>query len=401
MASEFQHAKGYLYRLLADGALPFRYRGSVRSLLGLPELSGVEVNFSKRLPFGGFSYVVPRFSGEFEFPDEFLGSSPRRTSQTEAVFPGSRAASEPTAPVRRTSEAEAHAPGRTALPGISQGGELVSKLDSEPKRKIEANIDSPSKHVSKAMTASEPSQPARGRQAAAPSQAHEIDIPGGISIPNALKGVDDRTHAAIHSDLPGRVAKSSYPIQSVPDAVRPNLNPQITGESQVLRRDVTGPQLTSPKQPASVVPEGNSFPGIAPRQARLSTPSKPFGKLPSGETPDVTGTRRSGSMAVPDRAQSPLPRTRSAQPYTGEETTEAARSLPSLRRPDAQSGSKAAHSFEDFRQAPEGAAPIQAPTAPSAPSPIVVVQSAPSHDTASPAFWERRHLGHIKVRIRR
>src|ERR1035437_615360 len=82
-------AKGYLYRLLADGARPFRYRSRVRTLLGFPEC-GIEMNFSKPLPIAGFSYVVPRFMGEFEFPDDVVSAGSRLVVHAEEMTSSAR-----------------------------------------------------------------------------------------------------------------------------------------------------------------------------------------------------------------------------------------------------------------------------------------------------------------------
>ena len=78
MASKTEGAaKALSVRVLPDGARPFRYRCRVRALLGLPESSDVEMNFFKPLPVADFGYVRPRFTGEFDFSDEFLAGHPR------------------------------------------------------------------------------------------------------------------------------------------------------------------------------------------------------------------------------------------------------------------------------------------------------------------------------------
>ena len=79
MASETDRTvKPYLHRVLADGVQPFRYRGHVRALLGLPEAGGVEMNFAKPLPIGGFAYLRPQITGEFNSGDEMPADNPRR-----------------------------------------------------------------------------------------------------------------------------------------------------------------------------------------------------------------------------------------------------------------------------------------------------------------------------------
>src|SRR6266404_2112355 len=118
-------ANGYLHGLLVDGARPFSYRGRVRALLGLPESGGVEMNFSKQLPIAGFSYVVPRFTGEFEFPDELLASSPRPVIYAEERAPSDgRTAG---IPPERELAIEGCMPARQAAPQIGKPSEFPMK----------------------------------------------------------------------------------------------------------------------------------------------------------------------------------------------------------------------------------------------------------------------------------
>jgi hypothetical protein len=73
-------ANGILRHSLADGMASFGYRTRVYSLLGLARPGGVAMNFPKPLPIPGFSYVVPRFSGEFVLPDELFAGPPQRAA---------------------------------------------------------------------------------------------------------------------------------------------------------------------------------------------------------------------------------------------------------------------------------------------------------------------------------
>src|SRR5882762_2993399 len=70
-------ANGFLRRSLADGIASFGYRTRVYLLLGFPRPGGVGMNFPQPLPIAGFSYVVPRLSGEFELPDELFAGTPQ------------------------------------------------------------------------------------------------------------------------------------------------------------------------------------------------------------------------------------------------------------------------------------------------------------------------------------
>jgi hypothetical protein len=63
------------------------FRSRVRSLLGLSHSDGVEMNFSNPLPIPGFTYVAPRFTGEFELPDELFTGGTRHVTRAEEITP--------------------------------------------------------------------------------------------------------------------------------------------------------------------------------------------------------------------------------------------------------------------------------------------------------------------------
>ncbi|MGD9100097.1 MAG: hypothetical protein PVF45_06420 [Anaerolineae bacterium] len=56
--------KDYLRGVLVDGAKPFRYRGRVRSLLGVPDSEGSHLAFSPAFPPVGFRYTHHAFAGK-------------------------------------------------------------------------------------------------------------------------------------------------------------------------------------------------------------------------------------------------------------------------------------------------------------------------------------------------
>ncbi len=106
---------GYLQRTLAMAVQPFAYRSRVRALFGLPTVDGPKMNFATPLPVAGFRYFIPRFSADFEFPDERPpAGSAKGEVRGEGVAQGNRRefASLPKAPLLR--EGEAHGISRTA-----------------------------------------------------------------------------------------------------------------------------------------------------------------------------------------------------------------------------------------------------------------------------------------------
>src|SRR5262245_32111966 len=64
-------APNYLYRVLLDGAMPFRYRGGVYSLLGIPNPGAGGIFHAAHVPPVGFAYAKGH-ADAMPLPDEPL-----------------------------------------------------------------------------------------------------------------------------------------------------------------------------------------------------------------------------------------------------------------------------------------------------------------------------------------
>jgi hypothetical protein len=410
MATESGGAeRGYLHWLLADGARPFRFRGRIRTLLGLPESSGVQVNFSKPLPLGAFAYVLPRFSGEFEFPDELLAENPRRGNEwvEEIVPPGRR---RPLASVDRgqtKSTVQLGAAARPTVPPSAQPDDAVAK---QPK-------------ASEFKPSGEPAQQALGSHGGRYFPAYEVVVPGVHRQPSSMPPSQTGTHEVVPPTSQEPVLKPATSITPTPDPT-PKLSPApAPGQSLHAQGKSSQPAPTPLEAGGGVAPPLPSVPGsptphgapFAP-QARYTPSKQPLAKqdpafheLPVGALPRKTGRApgptKGAFSPLPAPTPSPLLRTREAPTPAQPASPPPTPSRSALRQPDAPPTGKArvpAHvPFNDYRQAPPEAPANQTPSAPPASPPIVVVQPVLGAGMTPSAFWERRHLSHLKVRIRR
>lgn len=384
--------KRYLHRVLAGGARSFRYRSRIRKLLGLPESSGVGVIFSKPLPFGGFAYVVPRFSGEFEFPDELLAGGPRRGDRVEEIEIGPQShgtADTRIEPGRPTTEAEKHVPARPEvrpIPQIPQIGDPV------PKHQMEEQGE--------AKTASQPARQARGPQHTQTPRAHELIVPGVSRTAGRVENLEAPTRQAI-PPAPQRLAlKADHSIPQAPDSPATNVRLPVAAEPVHPQQKASGPAF-SPREgsegmggiigkPLHSVTGSTTQTEVLVEPHATRPPSRQPLSKPSAVMPPGTAFLKPTVEASRETSRAP----KAALQATG-------RSLPALRRRDAPSPGKARAPFENHNQFPSDASSGQTPAASPAPPPIVVVQPVPDAGMTLMAFWERRHLSYLKVRIRR
>jgi hypothetical protein len=425
-------AKGYLYRLLADGARPFRYRSRVRTLLGFPEC-GIEMNFSKPLPIAGFSYVVPRFMGEFEFPDDVVSAGSRLVVHAEEM----------TSSARRTSGIppqgeRARRRSATDLPS-GQRTVLACEVAIEEQRRPaprraeaasgETRSGESARGGNRVNTAPGEIGPARTEPAL---QAHDVSLPGtqarrhpaahsgeGLAphgvpppIPDVvLPGIPARRDSAAHSgeDRIGELTPTNLtlPASSEPAADSASATQRPREASTQENRSKTA-DAAPPARPAGI-PVGHAVHGVpSPIHASGSAiPERPF--------PQVHSVQRSSSQAPhdppPARRESPRVRTESRSdlpPHLRAETVAThgrpeqtvwdAAGMPAMRHPN-----RASHQSRppEIHQRPPAAASNLAPVVPSAQTPVIVVQPGSGSAVTSPAFWERRHLTNLRLRIRR
>jgi hypothetical protein len=404
--------RGYLHRLLVDGVRSFSYRGRVRALLGLPEANGVEMNFPKQLPIPGFSYAVPRFTGRFEVPDELLTSNPPRAIYAEERAPSVRHTAgippEQELPSESGMPARQHAPLDLPreLPG-KDPGMVAPGCPAVPVGVIKrGNSDLPERQATPAHAriAEDESDHAFG--------AHDLIVPGISARPKRTMDDESRSGEAQqvdrlpapewrsiesgHTDLPGRVTPTES--QLPPKSGTP---PQTgLGESAPNRTA----DSVSPSYPTAggMMPYGTSSCSLPARTA-LNQGSLEPRPVPR-ESPDESDLlrRRFKSQLVTSTPWEELgldERPRQEQPRR--EVPPESRTFPLAHQPDRRFRSGKQVNFETQQQ-PSGAADSgQAPTAPATQPLQIVVNQVSDARTKSLGFWERRHLTHLRVKIRR
>lgn len=410
MATETGSAeRGYLHRLLADGARPFRYRGRIRTLLGQPESSSVQVNFSKPLPRGALAYVLPRFSGEFEFPDELLAENPRRGNAwvEEIVPPGRRRPLESVDREQTKSTIQLGPGARPTVPPSAQPDDAVAKQPM----------------ASEIEPSGEPVQQALESHGDRYFPAYEVVLPGVHQQPASMPPSQTGAHEAIPQTHQGPVLKPAHSITPTPDSTPKHSTAPAPGESLHAQGKNSQPAPTPLEAGGGVAPPLPSVPGSpAPQgapfasQARYTPSRQPLAKqhparqeLPAGAVPHATGRApgptRGDFPPLPAQTASPLLRTRQTSTPAQPASPPPTRSRSALRQSDAPLTDKARVPehvpFDDYRQSSPEPPANQTPTAPPAPLPVVVVQPVLGAGMTPSAFWERRHLSHLKIRIRR
>ena len=439
-------AKGYLYRLLADGARPFRYRSRVRTLLGFPEC-GIEMNFSKPLPIAGFSYVVPRFMGEFEFPDDVVSAGSRLVVHAEEM----------TSSARRTSGIppqgeRARRRSATDLPS-GQRTVLACEVAIEEQRRPaprpaeaasgETRSGEPARSGNRVNTAPGEIGPAQtGPAATAPWHTESRTGPAFQAYDVSLPGTQARRHPAAHS---GEGPAPHGVLPPIPDVVLPGIQARRdpaahSGEDRIRELKPTNLTLPASSEPAADSASATKRAREASTQenrsktADAAPPARPAGipvghavhgvpspihasgsAIPERPFPQVHSVQRSSSQAPhdppPARRESPRVRTESrsdlpphlraetvATHWRPEQTVWDAAGMPAMRHPN-----RASHQSRppEIHQQPPAAASNPVPVVPSAQTPLIVVQPGSGPAVTSPAFWERRHLTNLRLRIRR
>src|ERR1035441_6451942 len=323
-------AKGYLYRLLADGARPFRYRSRVRTWLGVPDC-GIEMNFSKPLPIAGFSYVVPRFMGEFEFPDDVVSAASRLVVHAEEMTSSARRTSGIPPQAERARRRSATDPPSAQRTVLACEVAIEEQRRPAPRRAEAASGETRSgesaRGGNRVNTAPGEIGPARTEPAL---QAHDVSLPDtqarrhpaahsgeGLAphgvpppIPDVvLPGIPARRDPAAHSGEDRirelKPTNLTLPASSEPAADSASATKRAREASTQENRSKTA-DAAPPARPAGI-PVGHAVHGVpSPIHASGSAiPERPF--------PQVHSVQRSSSQAPhdppPARRESPRVRT--------------------------------------------------------------------------------------------
>ena len=411
-------ADGYLRRVLAHGALPFRYRGGVRVLLGEPDGPGL-LRATPPAPQPQLSYPRSAWTGEADLPDDILtmtrgsldwpagndrpgGDGDRGTAaggmsrgmpdeipETAAGHPPAAArrmdvAEQPAATAERGPQPDAAASPRAvmevssaAVPGPAPGP------PAGPAHAARPLITQPAPHV-----AAEPAPTPVAEPAVPPlPQAGPLAAAGpGPATAPAQREPKPVASAGGPRELliPGRTVRSSLMTGSGEAGARPDPS-GLAGHVSQGRPD--GPPRRSGGEPAGITGREQAVtygsgegggPGLSPAVRRI--PPRPQGasaREHGGGDPVIPGRQ-----AAPGRVQRPTGPGRQA----GIGPAREAETLP--RRPAPQAGIRS--------QAEQPPAPP--PAVPPVPAPQVIIappSRTPRSRTPPRAFWERRYLGRL------
>jgi hypothetical protein len=400
-------ADGYLRRVLADGALPFRYRGSVRALLGEPDGPGL-LRATPPAPQPQFSYPRPAWLGEIELPDAI--------SAMGTGFQDWRARNDPP---------RSHGERGTVAGGVSHG---------TPEKLPEPGTDHPPALPRPAVTARQAPRPGT---AASPSAALEVSraaVPGPTHVaptgpPHAaqppiteparqMAAETTRTLVAglarpqePHAD-PGTDARPG-PVRPTTAAGQPGPEPAApAGGSREMQ--IPGRTTRSPVRTGSEEVGAGPDPSGLTRQVSMRQPLGPLrrsGAEPAGTTGRESATTdSSGDLSTPGPGRTvrripPHHMSTTAPNHDGGALIPGGQATPLRVRQPAGLGRLAdilpvgqADTFPLRRPASEAGIRSRAeqppPPAPVA-APQLIVMLTPRTPTARPAFWERRHLGRL------
>jgi len=381
MAPEIQLSQeGFLWRSLAQGAEPFHFRGRVRSLLGFPDSDGVEMIFSQPLPIAGFNYVVPRSSGEFEIPDEFFVNSQSSSRTTQTVVPNltptrPRKPAQQEFPARgEPSEAFSNQPSKKPSPAA--GMELPPP--AAPRQARESRSDKP-QHATSSGEKKAEKLPA-SQTGYLPPRAAPAIAPSPATVGQ---------HEEVLPDLPQRKAAAKG---EVPDQEHVSVSPRTAGTPQLktfAERPLSRKSLVPSRSvPSTAAPASNET-ATTPRPAQTThVPANPV---------QPRQFREVVPPSMPARTQSLVAKSR---PQQQQDLAPEFAGIPFAQRRESRTRGDNRR-FSENRQpvAPETFVTRQAPAEPVTQPPVVVVKQ--SSEPAAAAFWERRYLSHLHLRIRR
>jgi hypothetical protein len=390
MAPEIETSgEGYLWRSLASAAAPFYFRSRVRALLGLPASGGVEMNFPQPLPFGGFAYAIQRFPGLVEIPGESIGTA-RSTNQASQTFLSNLASAPPRA--RARSEAPSRIVTRPASTGeLSQLGPSVGAKESQPSARTESRtsmtVEPPLEtSASQRLTAEAPSPPPAPRPAERQAAiVADLSIPGRNPMLPALRR-DLRRGETLKgggsADLSSMRAHTAGSAGSDGEA---SAGAAIASSGSTSK---PGFEMPAPKHPLASPPGrpgvSTSF-GVAappPTAIKQTRPGAAEGAQVSKVHPPGVSTVPTQPLLAKSLPHRNMPETATAPPRTEPRRPGPHRKFAETTREDPQ----------------EMPVSRQASVAPE-PTPVVIVNQNP--ETSAAAFWERRYLSHLHLRIRR
>lgn len=403
-------ANGYLRRVLADGARPFRYRGGVRALLGEPDSPGL-LRATPPAPQPQFSYPRPAWVGEIELPGAFpsLGAGvpdwPARHDRLRgAEDRGTAAGGMSTGTPDELPQAGTGHPPAFSRPAVIAEQAPPAGAAGRPSAVTEAGraaVPAPARRAPTGLPrTAQPSSTGPARQMAAEATQTLAAGPGGPLEPRADRETEagrgaggPMTATARPGPEPAAPAGGSREMAIPGRTVRP---PVSTGPEQIdvgpdpssLARQVNTGQPPGPLRRSGPEPAGISGreSAVADSSGELSTPGPgragrtvrriPPRQMSAAAPEEDAGALILGGQATALRVRHPAGPGRQAdiQP-----AGQADNFLP--RRPASEAGSRG--------RAEPPPAPVPVP------APQLIVMLPPRPPAARPAFWERRHLSRL------
>lgn len=350
-----QRVTGFLLRVLRDGARPFRYRSGVRALLGYAPASGPEMNFAAILPDYGFQRADQSSGLEFDLPDET--PMPEFRAHEDSKHNGRKIEYRKHEAPKRPAEDQPPSPTYATVP-----------LDA-------AAVAPDSSALTQPALAAEP--PTKGNPSAEVRQRAELSIPPARSALKASEPVRVAGQtAAVSSKI--RIPNASANQMRASAETVPEQAPFNEAQISAMAREAQGPPAAAhplPLSPQTPVP---------PRRTSPQTPESPARRLRQ-VTPPKSFTSNFSPSTEDSPAPSPAPRPRPSEQ----------RANRTQRLPPAAEGTRPSQTQPPFEDPPPKS------SRPAEPAPVVTVQSAEPVDATPPAFWERRHLNHLRLRMRR
>lgn len=420
--------KSYLQRVLSDGESTFRYRGRVRTLLGLPDVGGGVMNCVQPLPFAGFAGVRARDGEAFGIPEDLRSDSP----------PGNSDVPWPMRPdygnhsLQR--EAQLQTDGRKQVPTTRRPDALGRTNPMITDGVPTADAFSPSGLNTDGSGAAH--SPVRAHSPTSPPKIHQVVVPGTNQRSGSLPhGNVTQLPTPAPAPIPSSADNDAYTTTDRPRSTPPGPSPAppvLAPPIPVAKRDgdLEASVATSPvagtapaaadmraasdaaarrghnDEPAHPVPVSRPqpMPGMQPRALVSPAHERPVASLKTSTISalDPVGIHRGDGEVPPRRFSPPGPSAKpgpKAEPPTGPAAAPAQRVTSDRRQSPAHVRSK--QGAETGGYASADSAVDQASAVPLPQPPTVVVHQAQGPSAPTPAFWERRHLALWRLRFGR
>lgn len=388
----------YLHNVLSDGAKPFLYRSSVRSLLGIPDSGRNEIAFFSTMPPVGFTYpnfylmgepYTPPYSSDLAVSSAW-GEREINLKRYENIATKDTQQFQPERMAHSISQATENGGTELIPKGMVQTNTATPELDQQ-------NVNEPAPASGQVKSSMEPAKVSER-----PGTVFEsaiIDIPGASSKFQNFPALSPSKRSESFS---GMTEERSQPLLSPKDS-RPGSVTRVLSEGSGI---FTSPPLQRKNR------EGGKKFDEAFNQSSADTLSfnshptlsrgREFAGMVSGlqtakEQPVSTGQENKLSSAPTINIKHSSQKVTQISPGTGNTTSRTVDRIEQLRNAVHELAIKQSPSREQTRDE----APIQQQQLPSPVQQTVIVKQPASPPGIPHAFWERSYLGRTRVRILR